>query len=398
MADHLAPAWELVINGSTVLPDAYRALVTSVTVDANLDGAAELSIEADAWDPIDQVFRFIGETVLAPGNLVTVRMGYGAELETIQRFRIVREETSYPSGGTPKVRIVGYSAEADLGEATAPRTWEAPTVDSEIVREIAEAHGLEVTADSLEATSERQASRVKKKGVSDLVFLQQLAVANGYGPPQVRYDPDTDTDVLTFRSLQVDTGDVLTLVYNPFVAGSDAEAGNLLEFSPTLDLHGVPVAVEVTGWDQENQVAIVVIMRIEDGGQDPTVLTGEEAAGYKIKSGSELRARALEDGKDATGDRIEYTPVPHLRTVEDAIAWATRWIKTRNAAFLEGRASTLGIPTLWPGQVIGIEGVAESHAGLWHLTGVQHQIDGSGYRCNLDLERVLQEAAEPSEE
>ncbi len=398
----LAPTWELLINGAAALSPGYRALIRSITVDADVDGAAELLIEADAWDPVDQCFRLAGENVLAPGNLITVRLGYaGEDLVNVQRFRVVREETIYPENGTPNVRITAYSAETALGEATEPRSWPSPSTDSEIVRELAEAAGLTVTADSLEDTPERQASRVKAKGTSDLVFLQSLAVANGYGAPLVRYDPDLDADVLYFRPLKVDPAAELTLTYNVHLAGSALGSGNLLSFNPTLDLHGVPTAVEVTGWDADKQEAIVVIMRIEDAGQDPTILTGADAdqyrKAYKIKGGSEMRARALQDGKAASAERTEYLAVPHLRTVEDAVAWATRWIDTRNRAFLVANATTLGIPTLWPGQVHQVDGVADSHAGLWHVSGVKHAISGSGYRCDLALERVLVDAAQPTE-
>jgi phage protein D len=401
---NLAPYFQILINGSTELTAGHYGLIQSLTVEASADGADELVIRALAKDPGGKPgasWKFLGENVLAPGNLVTVQAGYmdGDPPVMLQRFRIHAEAATYPSSGTPEVEIRGYSPEAALGAYTRPRAWKGPIADSVIVQEIAEAHGLTVTADSLEATAERTGGRVKAKGTSDLVFLAQLAVANGYGSPIVRYDPDTDTDVLYFRPQVVDESKALALVYNPAEDGGTMTAGNLLAFAPELDLHGVPTRVEITGWDPAAQVPIVVVMELGADGQDPTVLTGEAtaAAGYKITSGSQMQARALTDAQDPAGERVESVPVPSVTTTEEAKAWATRWIKLRNTAFLAARGTTVGIPSLWCGQVHRISGVAPTHAGLWEVLRVAHRFGSSGYTCDLDFARVLDESAEPTE-
>ena len=157
---NLAPYFRLLINGSTELTAGHYGLIQSVSVEASADGADELVIRALAKDPAGKAgsaWKFLGENVLAPGNLVTVEAGYldGDPGVVLQRFRLHAEAAQYPSSGPPEVEIRGYSPEAALGAYTRPRTWKGPIADSVIVKEIAEFHGLTVTAASLADTAER---------------------------------------------------------------------------------------------------------------------------------------------------------------------------------------------------------------------------------------------------
>ena len=57
----------------------------------------------------------------------------------------------------------------------------------------------------------------------------------------------------------------------------------------------------------------------------------------------------------------------------------------------------MGIPSLWVGQVHRVGGVAPTHAGLWEIKRVAHRFGSSGYTCDVDFDRVLDESAEPAE-
>jgi phage protein D len=388
------------INGSKLLPTGIRSLVESVTVDANADGADELVIVAKAYNPTGTPgarWALVGSTLLAPGNVVIVYAGYldGADLPiALQRFRLVGEDVDYAAGDVPKVTIRGYSAAARLAEHTEGRAWEGPIADSAIVEEIAAEHGLEV---DVEATTARTAGRVKKRGVSDLVFLRQLAVANGYGPPLVRYDEALDADVLRFR---VQTVDAAPLVFtaDPVEAEADLASGNLLRFRAALDLHGVPTSVLVTGFDPVLQVPVVITMGVAAAGQDPVILTGATATSYGIKGAAEFQARALADSDDPRDELIETLALPStVLTVEDAVAWATRWIRLRASAFLTGEATILGHPSVWVGQVHSFAGLAPTHSGLWEVLACRHTFTAAGYTTSMDLGRILEDAGEPEE-
>lgn len=401
MAGNLAPSWDLVINGSKSIPSGIRALIESVTVDATVDGADEITIRGKAYDPAGKAgerWALVGTSLLAPGNYVTAYGGYtdGADVLTcLQRFRLVAEDVDYQAGSIPTVTIRGYSAEARLAEHTDARAWEGPIADSAIVQEIADEHGLTV---DLEATADRDAGRVKAKGESDLVFLRKLATANGYGPPVIRYDEDADADVLTFKAQAVDTSEALTFTHDPVEAEADLQAGNLLAFRASLDLHGVPTSVVVGGFDPDLQTPVVVTMKITDPGQEPMIQVGDDAAPYLFHGAGEFQAKALADSDDPRDELIEALALPStVVTVEDAVDWATRWIKLRAAAFLTGTATVLGNPKVWIGQVHNFEGLAPTHAGLWEVLGARHVFTAQGYTTSMDLARILEEAAEPEE-
>jgi len=401
MPENLAPTWDVVINGSIPLPEGVRALVQSLEVEASVDGSDELTIKALAYDPTGTVgarWAIVGSTLLAPGNFLTVYAGYqdGAGLKCLQRFRVVSQEVDYQAGNVPTVTIRAYSSLSRLAEATDARAWEGPIADSTIVQELAEAHGLELDADP---TEERTKGRVKPRGESDLLFIRKLAVAAGYGPPVVRWDDDRKVDVLTFKAQYVDTSKALTFTLDPVEAGADLASGNLLSFRAALDLHGVPTHILVMGWDPAAQAPVVVTMAIGAEGQDPVILTGDQAKGYGItKGGSAFQAKALADSDDPRDRKLETLALPStVDTVEDAIRWATRWINLRNAAFLTGEATILGHPDVWTGQVHRFQGLAEIHVGLWELLTARHRFGPGGYTVSLDLGRVLEDQSEPEE-
>ena len=297
-SDNLAPSWDLLINDSSLVPDGIKALIESVTVDATVDGADELTIVAKAYNPTGRPWdrwALVGTGLLAPGNRVTVYAGYldGPDVLTcLQRFRLIAEEVNYAAGSVPTVTIRGYSAEARLAEYTEARAWEGPISDAVIVQELADDHGLEV---DLEATAARDQGRIKPRGESDLVFLRKLATANGFGPPVIRFNDDTGADVLTFKAQAVDTSEALTFTHDVVEAEGPQASGSLLSFRAALDLHGVPTTVVVGGWDPDLQTPVVVTMKIGPEGQDPVILIGDDAAPYDLHGASEYQARALGD-------------------------------------------------------------------------------------------------------
>lgn len=399
--EFFAPRFEIRVNGRA-LPPEYAALIASVRVEATQDGADELEIDASAWDGVGQRFRILGEDVLMAGNSCVVWGGYGQNLEPLQRFRLLREEAQYPSGEMARVRIRGYSAVHRLAEAKAARAYEAGATDAQIAQAIAEEAGIGWTTDSIPPTAPLQGPRVKESGASDWDFLVGLAAANEYGPPLVRYDAATDRDILYFRPLSWRVQrERARFVRSPWLAGTDAPAGTLLEFEASLSLAGVPTRVEVVGWDATAQAPIRVAVEIREDGQEPLItdLSGTiREVSDGIRSGSQLYVTVLNAGSDAPESaKAEVIPVYAVRTTEDAVAWAMRWIRTRNQAFLVGRATTIGWPRLWTGQIHEFAGLAPHHNGLWYVESCAHVWDRGGYRCDLDLSRVLDESAAPEE-
>lgn len=401
----LAPGWDLHVNGEP-LPAEYKALIQSVSVDATVDGADELVVQALAWAP-DKTgvrYRFVGDNAMSLGNEVIAFAGWNdGEIVALQRFRIMRLEPSFPAQGVPTVTIRGYSAEHRLVEFTGARQFERGIPDSEIVREIAEEHGLTVTADSL-ADTEQEAprARIKKAGTTDWTFLQQLAAANDYGPPYVRYDEGLDADVLFFRPTSLENQETIaTFIYDPIEAGSQEPSGTLWSFNPSLSLAGVPTRLEVIGWDPVAQEPIILTLEITDGGLAPiTIRRGDpEEVTEFVRSGAQLQVTVLDNAPNAEPEKREVVVSElDMTTTDDARAFAERWYRTRLQAFAVARARVVGYEQLWIAQVHRFEGVPALFAGLWETLGVRHVVDGDGYRCDLDLSRVVEEDAEQPQE
>jgi phage protein D len=380
--------------GGRLLSEDLKRLITSIEVLASIDGADELKITATAWDSVDQRFRFMGETLIGPGSVVIVRVGYGQDLEALQRFRMVREEVRYGADGVP-VTLRGYSAEVRLVDNERARSWPAGTTVAEIVRDMARAADLRVTSDSLQGAnvSASRAARVKGKGVSDWQHLQGLAEELGHGPPLVRYSERLKADVLYFRPLSLATqGEIARFVMMPNLTREGAPA-TCFEFSPSLSLAGVPTGVEVTGWDRIAQRPIRVRVSLEGGRQQTTVRLGDrsEPIAEGIRSGSQLEVVLLESGgvPQTRKDEVISTTIDSL---EGAREYASRWLATRNAAFLTASATVVGFERLWVGQIHRFEGLAAHHAGLYEVQECGHRVDAGGYFCRLELARVVESA------
>ena len=393
-----APDWELLVNGEP-LPPEYRALVHEISVDATVDGADELVIRCGGWDSIGNDYKILGETILAPGNSVVVRMGYhppDGEVTALQRFRLIREEVSYPDAGHPTMTIRGYSAELRAIEHTVARKYPPDTTVDEIASAIAAEHSYDPAGVQPSNVAVRRGS-VKPKGKTDWQYLQELAFRAGYGQPFVKYDEDLDADVLFFTLLDLNRVSPLTFVYNPHVAGTEAASGDLVSFAPELSLAGVPTKVEITGFDRTAQQPIRITVEITAGGQESTIAEVSEPAKLSagIIQGSQLQVKVLESGSDASAkEKKESIEVLTVETEEDASAFAEKWIRTRNQAFMIARARIKGNASVWVGQVHDFQGLAPHHNGLWEVLGVRHIMNGSGYHCDLDLARVITEDAE----
>lgn len=388
-------AWDLEVDDAgTRLPSGYRSLVRSLRVEASVDGADEVVIEADARDTVDGTWRILSETILQPGSRVVVLVGWAdTDLVAQGRFRLARLETVYRDGGA-SVTLRGYSAEADLAEGKAARSWPAGTTYTDAVIEVAEAYGLDVSL--VEASPATPTSPLAKKaGTSDLEWLRSVAGALEYGEPIVRYDRDSRRDRLVFRPTRLaDQGELVTFRFLSTAAGP---GGTLVEFAPEYSLAGVPSKVEVIGWDPVEQESIVVVVEITDSGEASRVLRGTVATvDESIRSGSGLRVKMSNDGGGKEAREVVVNEL--IETTDAAQEWASRWLRTRNLAYQTARARVIGYERLWVGQIVRIEGVAPVHEGLWEIVRCEHDpLGGDGYFCNLDLRRVLEDLPAPSE-
>lgn len=399
-----APRFELELDTGERVSEDLKGFMSSVSVEATVDGADELKINVDAWDSIARRWRFSDSKVFGLGNRITVWAGYGRDLSCLQRFRLVRHEAQYPDGGGPRLIVRGYSAEARLVDYTDKRAYPLSTSDSSIAQALADFHGLSWTPLTIPSLAPRGAgrARVKSKGDTDWAFLQQLATANGYGSPYIRYDAQKHADVLYFRPTDLALQDSQARFhYMPGTGG--AASGTLISFNPSLSLSGVPTHVEVTGWDPKAQQPIRVIVSIDRGTQESTIIKGASVTGSeygfdpRITSGTQLQIVALADGQEPNKKLVAMISARVPGTVADLTSWAKRWITQRNAAFMQAHGKTVGWEGHWIAQIHRYDGLADEHSGLWETKRVTHSFDSSGYWNAVDVDRVLEEANPPTE-
>lgn len=389
------PRWELEVAQDRFLDGTLRARVSSIQLEATTDGADQLTIEASMWDDRARRYVFGPGEPLALGSEVVVWAGYGSDLHALQGFRIVSHEPRLVAGEAPTLRAIGYSAEHRLVAAERDRVFAGPIADSEIASRIAQAHGLGLA--QLDTTASREAGRVKAKGDSDWLFLRQLATANGFGSPFTSWNARTRRADLHFGVTDLRRQAELVTWR---LRVDDAAASTLLSFSPETSIGDCPTAVEVTGYDPARGEAITVTVTIDQGAQSPVAYTGRPTGPVdpRLRSGTQVQLAIFAGGSSTPdGEQREIVSLGEgaPRTEEELVAWAKRWLATRNRAFMRARAETIGYHAAWPGKVHRFAGLPPEYEGLWEADAVSHKWDAGGWRCSWDLSRVLEDAGAP---
>lgn len=386
------PRWELEIAPGQFLSPALKSMIGRVTVEATVDGADELQVEARSWDEVRARYLWQPGEPLGSGSAVVVWGGYGRSFAPLQRFVIPRRGTREDAGGASKKQIVGYSAEASLVAWEGSRVFGTDTTDGQIAAAIARDHGFYTDATTVDDTPARSHARVKKKGTSDWDFLRGLAFSNGLGSPWVRWDPVRGANVLYWRKTRLeDQAEMITFR----LRRTDGLPSTLLKFSMDYSTADVPTAVEVSGWDPVRGEPMRVVVTIDSPGQSPGLYTGRPAGPVSaaIKSGTQLQIANLSASGELIKDQREVVGLEGgaPRTEAELKAWAERWLETRNRAFVQGDAVTVGYELGWIGQLHRFEGVDPEFAGLYEAGKVTHTWEGGVYRTKWDLARVLEE-------
>lgn len=383
--------FEIEIRPGVFLAPELLARVVRFEIEATVDGADALQLVVHPWDEERRAWLFRAGEPLGPGSEVVAWVGYGRELVALQAFRVEHRRAPMRAGETPKLEITGYSAEARMVANETARSWSGPVSDAAIARELAEAHGLAWTPQTIPDTPTRDRGRVKEKGTTDWEFLRRLAYANGHGDPWVRWDPSSRRSVLYWRRTRLtDQEEIATFRLFPALA---SEASTLLSFDASYSLQGAPSAVEVLGWDAVKDEPVRVRVTMDPSGQVSLLYKGPGArqVPQKIKSGTQLQVATLQESGD--GERPELLAVEGgpLQDAEAIGSWARRYLETRNRGFTTAEAETVGYERAWIGQVHRFEGVPEEFAGAYEVTAVRHRIQGGAYRCSWDLRALIEE-------
>lgn len=332
--DLSVPKFVVDVGGATF--EETDGLVTSVTVDATMDGADHFSLEiASRFDHESSEFVDFDWDDVPVGERVEIAMGYGTpeDLETMFVGSVTELGTDFPAGGSPTISVSGYGRYHDLTKNVVEERWEERT-DSEIAAAIADAYGLE--ADVRELSDDERRSVTYNNEESDADYLADLAERNGTdgGPFQAFVRRET----LVFRPPATDGDPVLELSYGE----------SLESFSPSFTDARTLDGVTVLDWDPEAKERI------------------EGTAG------------------DTDGERTR-TVKRSVASKKEAETIAKRLLNEREDERFEGRAETVGLPELDVDETVVLSGLGERFSGTYYVTDVTHTIDTGGYRTRFEV-------------
>ena len=355
--DYFAPTFGVMVGGDDLVRNLLLT-VSAVKVDLKENAAGRFSITvANVFDWEHREF-VAGENdarvdlleLFAFGASVEVKLGYGepARLDTVFSGIITELTTTFGAGGTPELEIAGYDALYPLTIGKARRDWEDKP-DSFAVKEIADLHGL--NTDIVETTPAKP--RIDQDE-TDFAFLEKLAERNS----AIFY---MSGDTLRFGPRQNDRAADIVLPWG----------GGLTTFSPEANLAKQISAVEVVGTSAADGEQIIGrAERGQEGGLD----------------------QAAQSGGDRIVNALSSQPVSRIRaavhTQEEADARAAAILEERAQDFVTGSAECVGIPELRPDMNIAFEGLGRGFSKTYWISGVVHDISGSGFKSTISVQET----------
>lgn len=325
-----APAFEVKIDGQKITKS--HGIITSVSVDATMDGADHFSLSVDGtFDFDERTFEgFDWETFPIGGN-VAIEVGYGEELESVFVGSINAIKPSFPADGPPSVEISGYGRQHELTKNTNSASWEEKT-DSEAAQDVIDRYDFDDTVDSTSIPHRN----IVQDDQTDAAFLEQLAKRNdeGNGP----FEVFARRDEFYFRAPRDDREPSMTLRYGP----------SLQSFSPEYS--------------------------------DATQVQEVEVRHYDPATGEQITGSASQD--EGSGKRVVSVPV---RSREEADNEAKALLNRQSTRQLSGQGETVGIPELDVGETIEIEGLGERFSKVYYVEQVTHRVDNSGYTTSFSV-------------
>jgi hypothetical protein len=411
--------WDLRVGAKMErLSPGHLGMIRSIEILHDEEGAGVVVISVDAWDEVNQRFRFLDEGILDEGTVIYPWIGYGAPTTCLGRFVVARPKTHY-GAGMPTIKIEAYDALKKLVDCQKARVWQNIVDDTQIVYSIATEHGLIPSVSTPSSPGiVRPRPVIKEGGMSDLDFLKLFAELHDYEPPQVLWSPLAG-DVLYLRArkdAELQTPEE-TLQYLPSSNGwaIGAAKAQVSDLNIDDDTGTMPTAVEVVGFDSEGKIVLVRATYSSLGVQIETDLEWAsqhiEAAGL-VDDGVLLKLQVEGEGKKklpnpgfesvTTSEGSALIPVSDMstRVVSGSFVESKQTAEEYAKSFFEkekgkhrtvtGRYSNLkGIESIAVHGVFELAGTMKRHAGKYIMTSVQHTIDNQGHSVTFSMRSVV---------
>ena len=345
-----APQFEVEINNSRLAANLSKAILDA-TVDEKMDEGATFHFTVnDEFDMTQQKFKWLDHPLFNVGNTVSIRIGYGTDLQEMALGTITRIEPSFFSGDLPTIVITGQDLSYDYLKRTRPKDLYRQLY-GDIARTIASEAKLQAAVDD---TAIFEPFIRKNNNETYYAFLGSLAAKAGF-------TFSVDRRTMNFIKPRDDRKEILTLEL-----GKD-----IISFRPRMNTTHLVAEVEVRGHNS----------------RDPnTPIIGRARAGSERsqepgrQTASQMAAKRDQEVKKVITERI-------VNSTEHANAIAQSELNRLSDTFIEGDVESIGIPQIRPGVTVRLDKVGQKFSGKYYVTTTQHTIGDSGYRLNFSVKR-----------
>lgn len=297
----------------------------------------------------DVGFLYFDRQLLEFGAELSVDLGGGESRATVFSGRISAIEGRFPTELPPEILVLAEDRLFDLRMTRRTRSFENVTT-SDVVDQIAQAHGLQADADIDPITY----ATVVQLNQSDLAFLRDLARA-------VDAEIWVDGQTLKMQARSRRPGDELSLVYGQ----------TLQQFSVVADLAHQCTRVLVSGWDIDSKQEIEEVAEV---GILSSELDGGTSGGSILQEKFEARTDHL----------VHHVPL----TSAEALSLAEARLRTVSRRFLTGKAVAEGDGRIRVGARVSLSELGPLFNGSYYVCEAQHIFDAkSGYRTRFSVER-----------
>ena len=268
---------------------------------------------------------------------------------------------TFPSGGMPTVGIEGHSLLHRLRGENKTRTFQN-TNAKQIAQQIGQEAGLEVQAEDVSLHQDY----VIQPNQSDLEFLKSIARS-------LHFEVFVQNKTLIFRRAKEAAPKVLTFIWfgpqESFAPAPDTMP--LKSFSPQMNTMEPATNVQIRGYDMMNKKAFV--SNASSSNQNG-LMGGTQRAGDAAQNALH-RAR-----------NVVHVTIP-FSSQQEGDDWAKSTYNAKAMGYIGGTAETIGIPELWSGQVVELQGLGPIFSGCYYVQQATHTIDENGYGTSFTVKR-----------
>jgi phage protein D len=394
MTDTIVPSFVLRVGKNYEVDEGVRQLIQMIEYES-ADGLADvMRIRA-----INPDFELSNSKIFAPGNEVSLYLGYGSDslLKHVGRVKIYKNLPTFPKDGWPTFEAVGYTRDHELMHRQ-PETSSSGLVSgkdrqkggrrftqtkfSEAVLERAKDHGFKTDID---ISNDEPSDFIQRAGMSDYDFIKGLSNITGF---YFWVDGDENGDwTLHFKNPELYDGDQdrkLTFEYN------NGNLSTLFSFEPTFLVTGAVTRIRA----RVRNVSTGVMMETEfqeDNTDTPDVLfdmTENDDMGLGLVDLPEL------ESSPATSTAVQlfigdysFDDITSRRFTSEAqlINWARQWFRRQRENFIMGRGTCIGVEDVMARQLHNISGVGTLYDGEYFFSTVKHVLkaESDGYLMNF---------------